>query len=354
MNRQLGIELLRIICMLFIIVFHISDHGTILINDGMPITLNWMALALAHQGGAIGNCAFVIIGGYFLCKKEFDSRRIIKLWIQTLFYSVVCGLIAFTLGLWNVTAEHIRSMLLPITYNEYWFISSYVVLLLFTPFINVLLNNLNKIQHGTLVGLGLLIFNIIPSITNRFWMDSGNHILLFITLYALGAYIRMYDVQGGRRYGVYAVVLIILGTLSIPALAWINHTLGTKLDIFRFAFPTQRLPGSFTALCLFLACKDVSLPYGKLIRFFSASVFSVYLIHIGRLRIGIFKQLFDDAYVYTQWYFPLWMIGVTITIFIVCVLIDQLRIRFIERPMESSVKALSVRCNRWLKSKGII
>lgn len=48
MNRNLGIELFRIVCMLLIIAFHMSDHGVISINSAMPITGNW--LTLAFQG----------------------------------------------------------------------------------------------------------------------------------------------------------------------------------------------------------------------------------------------------------------------------------------------------------------
>lgn len=105
MERNLGIELFRIVCMLLIIAFHMSDHGVISIDSTMPITGNWLSLAFARLGGAIGNCAFVIIGGYLLCMKAFDSRRIIKLWLQTFFYSVVCGLIAFKMGLIDVSIK---------------------------------------------------------------------------------------------------------------------------------------------------------------------------------------------------------------------------------------------------------
>lgn len=55
MNRNLGIELFRIVCMLLIIAFHMSDHGVISINSDMPITGNWLTLAFARLGGAIGN-----------------------------------------------------------------------------------------------------------------------------------------------------------------------------------------------------------------------------------------------------------------------------------------------------------
>ena len=110
----------------------------------MPITENWLTLAFARLGGAIGNCAFVIIGGYLLCTKEFDSRRIIKLWLQTFFYSVVCSLIAFKMGIIGVSIKKIVMMLLPITYNEYWFISSYLILMILVLFKSVITKYIKK------------------------------------------------------------------------------------------------------------------------------------------------------------------------------------------------------------------
>ena len=354
MNRNLGIELFRIVCMLLIIAFHVSDHGVISIDSTMPITENWLTLAFARLGGAIGNCAFVIIGGYLLCMKEFDSRRIIKLWLQTFFYSVVCGLIAFKMGLIDVTIKKIVMMLLPITYNEYWFISSYLILIILVPFLNPLLHNISKNKHKGFIGIGVLIFSLIPTITRDFWMDSNNLILFFIVLYAVGAYIRMYSIPGNKKYLLYAVLLMILVGTSIWGLAYINQTFNKNIDIFTLVWPTYRFPGLLTALCLFLGFKDLQLPYGKIITFFSTSVFSVYLLHIGRLQKWIFHELLDDTYVYTHWYFPLWLLAIVLLVFITCVIIDKVRIYLVERPMEPLVKLQAERINVWLKKKGII
>ena len=200
MNRNLGIELFRIVCMLLIIAFHMSDHGVISINSSMPITGNWLTLALARLGGAIGNCAFVIIGGYLLCMKEFDSRRVIKLWLQTLFYSIICGLIAFKIGVIDVSVKSIIMMLLPITYNEYWFISSYLILMLLVPFLNPLLKGMSRNKHRAFIGLGLLVFSIIPTIH-----EIPGWILIIIYCY-LYSYIRLVHIL---KFTLYRVILSI-------------------------------------------------------------------------------------------------------------------------------------------------
>lgn len=354
MNRNFGIELFRIVCMLLIIAFHMSDHGVISINSNMPITGNWLTLAFARLGGAIGNCAFVIIGGYLLCTKEFDSRRIIKLWLQTFFYSVVCGLIAFKMGIIDISIKKIVMMLLPITYNEYWFISSYLILILLVPFLNPLLHNMSRNKHIGFIGIGVFIFSIIPTITRDFWMDTYNHIFLFIFLYALGAYIKIYAIQSHPKYLLYGLLLMILQTGLIWCIAYINQSFGKNIDLFTLVWPTQKFPGLLIALCFFLGFKDLQLSYGKVITFFSSSVFSVYLLHIGRLQKWIFLDLLDDSYVYTQWYFPLWLLAIVLLVFVTCVLIDKVRIYLVERPMEPLVKLLSERLNVWLKKKEII
>ena len=303
MNRNLGIELFRIVCMLLIIAFHMSDHGVISINSSMPITGNWLTLAFARLGGAIGNCAFVIIGGYLLCMKEFDSRRVIKLWLQTLFYSIICGLIAFKIGVIDVSIKSIIMMLLPITYNEYWFISSYLILML---------------------------------------------------LYTIGSYIKIYSIQGHLKYLLYGFILMILVTGSIWGIAYVNQSFGKSIDIFALVWPTYKFTELLIALFFFLGFKDIRPFCGKIITFFSTSVFSVYLLHIGRLQNWIFLSLLDDSYVYTQWFFPLWLIAIVLLVFITCVLIDKIRIYFVERPMDPLVKSLAGRLNMWLKSKEII
>lgn len=49
-NKQTGIELLRIIAMLWIIMFHYADHGIIDMIK-VPISVNWIILAFARLGG---------------------------------------------------------------------------------------------------------------------------------------------------------------------------------------------------------------------------------------------------------------------------------------------------------------
>lgn len=58
-KKQTGIELLRVLAMLCIIMFHYTDHGTIDMTK-VPLSFNWMVLALFRMGGGV-------LGIVYLC-----------------------------------------------------------------------------------------------------------------------------------------------------------------------------------------------------------------------------------------------------------------------------------------------
>lgn len=82
------------------------------INADMPVTLNYVILAVSYLGGGLGNCAFVLLSGYLLIDKSFSVKRIIRLWFQVLCWSIFCGIIVFALGAHEVNVKTVLSMIL--------------------------------------------------------------------------------------------------------------------------------------------------------------------------------------------------------------------------------------------------
>ena len=64
--RQSNMELLRIVAMCMIIMFHFSDHNALQIKGTMDLCLDWLVLAFARIGGAFGNCVLLCLQD-FLC-----------------------------------------------------------------------------------------------------------------------------------------------------------------------------------------------------------------------------------------------------------------------------------------------
>ena len=90
-TRQSNIELLRIIAMMFIILYHIAFHGNW--DDGSifwpdEITFNVLFLQSILPFGKIGVNIFVLISGYFLINSVKDTwPKIVKLWLEIILFN---------------------------------------------------------------------------------------------------------------------------------------------------------------------------------------------------------------------------------------------------------------------------
>lgn len=128
-----------------------------------------------------------------------------------IFTSIFISTIFWTLKLENINIESIIKIFIPILGQTWWFISVYFALYLLAPYINKLIENINKIELERLIFIGLVIFVIWPSISidgliipiNK---DSSYGLYNFIMLYIIGSYIRLYrDVLKINKYIYYDI-----------------------------------------------------------------------------------------------------------------------------------------------------
>lgn len=94
------------------------------------------------------NC-FVLISGYFLCTAEFKLKKLVSLWIQTIFYTV--GIYLLMCLFHDQTAFSFTQFIkrcLAITMKHYWYVTAYVLLYIVFPFLNCAIRAMNKKTHG--------------------------------------------------------------------------------------------------------------------------------------------------------------------------------------------------------------
>ena len=134
-GRQENIELLRILCMFFVLIFHFNLNA-ILRNDETSEGLNYMAL-LANSLVVVAVNVFVLISGYFSIKIKMKS--VMGLLIQTEFYAALVVIVYATTTLCMDEPLRWRAMiigLVPFHPTGLWFIPCYALLLFLSPFLN--------------------------------------------------------------------------------------------------------------------------------------------------------------------------------------------------------------------------
>lgn len=339
-EKNLSIEILRIIAMLWIVAFHYVEYGEINMFTE-PFSLNWAVLAFAKIGGGVGNCIFVLITGYLLGDKKFKLSRIVVLWAEIWFYSVIFGITALYLGVWEISFVSIVSVFCPIITRRYWWMTTYFVLYLFTPFINKMINVLNRKQLKTFIVVCVLFFSVMPTFFRWNWLVEPDNLLLFLTLYVLGAYVKKHEKQFFVKKSSNLIVFII-STLVIWGSAIVGKVIGRE-ELFYFMWPMYKTPIVALAILLFefvLRFRSVSIiPIGnKIVTWFGSSAFGVYLIHMSAICSLFYKVWFKNGRVYHTNKLFIHLCGTTLIIFVGCVLIDKIRILLLEKPVLKRIK----------------
>lgn len=331
-SRNSPVELLRILAMGMIVLSHACYHSGY-DNTYSLVSVNRLFLQFGYLGN-LGVDIFVLISGYFQCRMEFRRRSFSKLLSQVWFYSVALYLVGhFGFGL----SLPLTQVLLPTIFEEYWFVTAYVVLLLLSPFLNRMVHNLTKGQLDALLGILLLIWAVVPTLTKQ--QMSGGALQEFVLLYLLGARMRLYP-EGELERPKLRWALAILPMVALYGLTVV------------FAYCERLTPEAFGASqrfydrnSLFILATAVGLmavavyarPFSeRFINTVSGCTFGVYLIHDHPLvRELLWKNWLNWEGYFTSDSFILRILLSVLLVYGVCTIIEWLRQKTVAEPMAS-------------------
>lgn len=350
--REEWIEWLRLVSMLWIILFHFSDHGSINMNEA-ALGGGWIILAFARLGGGIGNCTFALISGYLLYSRKRRWSRIVCLWLEIEFYSVISFLLANIFHMYNGdgVAELVRNFI-PISGIRYWYASVYMLIYLLHPLFDWIIDGVSYKEHVFIVGIIFYFCVFVPTISGAETFSSGGGVEIFILMYFIGALIKKYDVFKGSATRYYIVFLIIISLMCaseiiLKVIPSDNSTISKLLvklmpsgEFTYFVWPMRKLPVVIAAVTLFVATKKSVMKIPQILMAAAQSTFGVYLLHIGSLHELIFQKLFNITDFYGKFYFGFILLVYAVILFAICIITDQLRIRYIEKHTDLIVKRI--------------
>lgn len=326
-QKHIGIEILRVISMLMVITLHLMLKGRF--SESTNTIVNVEAWILVFLSTVAVNC-YVLISGYFLCEKRFKLYRVFNTYTQTWFFSVLTFVVLVLIHGIEFTKGQLLKSLLPLSFNNYWFVTNYILLLFVAPIINIAINHMDKKQMKlslfVLVGIFCVFNTILTPLAVPFDGSGGFSLVWFVVLYFSGAYIKRFGII---KYKSRVYVLIYLGiTLLCVGLHYICDWLNLSLidTVLQNYNSILIYSGS---VCLFLAFLKLNLKenaFGKIILFIAPLSFAAYLIHES---LGLKVYLWEIVNLDTVSVNAVSFIGFSITfvvgLFLLCALIELLR-----------------------------
>ena len=350
-RRNSNMELLRIVAMLMIVVYHIFRHclyaqltdGNIIAARGTDyfccpeFSKRLMLLAAIAPLGNVGNDIFMLVSGFFMSSNEggqIDLTKISKkIFSQFLFSCLTLTIMSimmyvffyFVLG----HKVYITLVSLKDVNEQYWYVGYYfLVIVLARIFLNDFLAKLEKKQYLMFTASMFALMQFVWSRSLVSNISDGLEILCTgIFLYSLGGYIRKYNpFDSLKTWALIAAIIVLFATVLL------NFYVTTTDKIILYNFEgSQRFIQSvplykdyeFIPVCMGVAIfelfRRMKTSKSKVINFFGAATFMIYLLHdssffyvlwdkkdwIGALH----NNMADFAVSYLLWVLGLFLFG---------------------------------------------
>lgn len=359
-KRHEGIDLLRCTAMLMIIVLHIMNHGGILRTAVVGTTSYHGAWLMESAAYCAVNC-YALITGYICIKTEHRYRRIVPLWLQVAFYSVVIALVQ-PLLLPGADRTPLLAALTPVIHHRYWYFTCYFGLFFLMPLINKGVLAMSRREAAQLLISLFLVFsvmsvlpyfNLLKSVKTEdvFGLGGGYSVLWLALMYVAGACIRLHgfgrEIKGWMLLTGYSACVLVSWLFKLFATEDAPETLKPLLDSNALLYYPNLLTviAAVCLLLLFSRLRELPPLTGKLVRLAAPSTFAIYLIHEhAAVRSGLIYKRFASLAADPPLTLCAKVFLIAVLIFLTGVLIDLGR-RYLFRLLrvEQAVDALADR-----------
>lgn len=340
-----GIEVLRILSMLMVVILHVLGRGGILESAKYLSSQYHVAWFMEIICYCAVDC-YALISGYVMVDTNYKYTRYVSTWLQVFVYSIGITLIFM---LWNpqsVDGSFFIKSFFPVLGRRWWYFTAYTGVYFIMPFLNVMVKNLDKKKLLSLCITLVMMFSVLSTAVSRFWGDlfstSNGYSMLWLTvLYILGASFKRCQNDLLNKFK-HLRKIATVGWMGCSLITFIFHNLGRYLPdsfpgketlvncLVNYISPTI-LGCACCMLVVFSQFKISSDKCKKCVKSISRLSFGVYLIHVHPL---IWEYIMDKRFINFA-IMPVWkmLLGVIISalvIFISCICIDAIRSKLFE------------------------
>lgn len=211
----------------------------------------------------------------------------------------------------------------PVVFDEYWFISSYIVLIFLTPFLNWMVKNLDKRKFLIYLGIILVAADIMPFIKNdgtpNAPMGTMFSVGAMLAPYLIAAYVHKYGMRIRTSIGL--LIMLTGAGLEYLSLIVLRRSI-MGLDIGSFTFGLFPL---ITAVGIFMLFLNLKPFYSVWINWLASGVLAAYLITEHPLyRMYFWHKLLNvGRFQNPTWLFILMGVVIATVTVLVCAVVDH-------------------------------
>ncbi len=283
-TRNSSLELLKLISMAMIVISHATPDGDTskffgavdinLANQNLQVFIT----TLFHNLGQIGNAIFIACSSYFLLDStKTNTKKILHIIGDCFAISVLMFVPFWIFSDYKFSTFYMVKQFFPVTFGNNWFIPCYLMFYAIHPFLNTVINKMEKRTHLTFNIMFILMYCVLNfSFSGLFFY---NRFIGFIGIYFIMAYIKNYLPETSSS------LKINLSVFFGATLGWLILMFLTNISGHHIMSRWNSLVNPFfiaMGLSAFNIAKNHTF-YNKFINYISSLTLYIYLIHCNRV-----------------------------------------------------------------------
>lgn len=330
-KRNYGIDFLRVLSMIFVIILHCNLQGGLISNvpqNSIQYKFIWLLEIIAYPAVNI----FALITGYVLYdKKNVKIKNYLNLWLEVAFYAFFVNLSFDIVNSNMVLPKDYLYSFIPVTSGQWWYFTAYSGLFIMIPFLNKAIANINKHNFKILFILIIIIFSFYDTISKAFNLNDGYSVIWLIVVYILGAAIKKCDIAKKIKSSNLILLMLILYFITYIykiygfEFNFLNLSINNNL-LITYTSPT--ILGVAILYVIIFSRINFNEIWKMIIAFTSPSAFSIYILnnHVliwNNIMCGLFTKISNKSTIYIF----ACILSFTFLFIIGSIIVDKIRIR---------------------------
>lgn len=341
-KRKIYIDVLKILCCFLVIVNHTNSRiflSTVSLEDGVSITYI-LSMAYFYLSRLAVPIFFMISGALLLNKeihiKELMKNRILRFTLVVFLFSIIYYIyynaIQKNIDIWHIKniVEFVKSIYSNHITNAYWFLYSYIGILIMLPILKKMVSNFSKNDYYYLFIIYIVFQSVLPILEKVFGIEGMSQFIKkmffneIIIYFIMGHFI--VNVNKMEKYSKYklfiAVFNIVLYIVLASGYTVFNLKKSGQYDLF-FA-DTESIIRLIPCISLFYIVKHIfdkinlNKKIESILIWISKCTLGVYLI--SDLIISLTEKEYQNISLYMHpmismiiWQMVIFILGVIIT-----------------------------------------
>lgn len=298
-------------------------------------SINDFFLLLISGGGRIAVNVFLLIGVWYMNDAKISGARILKMYGQLYLFSVMFTVIALIIDYRQVSLKNLIYGFMPFIGRALWFASSYLCLLIFKPFLDMILQWKKK----QLISFTVIFFIFMTGLSTILATEEGFLIdtIWFAAVYLVIGTLKRYPPALNWK-GIYSLILSGGGYIILVTAKFLVATNQGNNILFQaisrvckiYGSDIKSFPNILLACLIFHFFITMKPRKNEVINRIAKGTFSVYIIHQVPAFYPLLWPTFFNSDAWLSEHNILYVLFVVVAVFAVCSIIDIPRRKWFE------------------------